>query len=96
MRLATFVAGGGERRVGVLRGRDVIDLNRADPTLPTEVTALLEGRPGALECVRHAVARSPSGSAAVRPAAAVKRLAPVPRPPHPRWGQGRVGTMPRG
>lgn len=80
MRRMTCVAAG-ERRLGALRERDVVDLNRVDPTLPTDRVAFLEGGPAALERARGAVAGSLSGSAAVRRLSAVKRLAPMARPP---------------
>jgi 2-keto-4-pentenoate hydratase/2-oxohepta-3-ene-1,7-dioic acid hydratase in catechol pathway len=78
MRLVTFFADG-EQRAGALRDEVVVDLNRADPTLPSSVLALLEGGEAALAGARRAVERA--SGAAVRPLAAVKLLAPLPRPP---------------
>jgi 2-keto-4-pentenoate hydratase/2-oxohepta-3-ene-1,7-dioic acid hydratase in catechol pathway len=80
MRLVTFVADG-ERRVGALRDREVVDLNRADATLPSDVVALLAGGAAMLERARRAVESAGSTSAAARPLEAVKLLAPIPRPP---------------
>lgn len=80
MRLVTFTATGG-RRLGALRESDVVDLNRADPTLPPDLVALLEGGAAALARAHHGAARAEPGSAAVHALAAVKLLAPIPRPP---------------
>jgi hypothetical protein len=52
MRLVTFVHKD-TLHIGALRTGDgpaaVIDLNRADPSLPSDMTALLRGGPAALE-----------------------------------------------
>ena len=80
MRLVTYLVDG-ERRVGALRDREVVDLNRADATLPIDVVALLEAGAATLERARRAVASAAADSAAVQSLEAVKLLAPIPRPP---------------
>src|SRR5919198_1809070 len=80
MRLVTYLVDG-ERRVGTLRDREVVDLNRADATLPIDVVALLEAGAATLERARRAVASAAAESAAVQSLEAVKLLAPIPRPP---------------
>ena len=81
MRLVTFLDGG-EPRLGALRGegarQEVIDLNRADPALPAEMIALLQGGPEALARARRALDAAPAGNA--RLLASVTLRAPVPRP----------------
>ena len=80
MRLVTYLVDG-ERRVGALRDREVVDLNRADATLPIDVVALLEAGAATLERARRAVASAAAESAPVQSLEAVKLLAPIPRPP---------------
>lgn len=78
MRLVSFLTSG-ERRVGVLLDRGVLDLNRADPMLPNDVVALLQGGAPTLERARRAVTTATSEF--ILPLAAVQLLAPIPRPP---------------
>ena len=80
MRLVTFRRSG-EQRVGALLDGKVVDLNRADPELPTGIVALLEGGEAALERARRAVEGAGSGSRAALDASEVELLAPIPRPP---------------
>lgn len=76
MRIVLF---GSERRVGALAGERVLDLNRADPRIPADLLALIEGGPGLLDLVQRAVDQiggAPDG--AVEKASAVKLHAPWP------------------
>lgn len=81
MRLVTFVHQS-RTRIGVLSAREgqqgVLDLQRAQPQLPTDMMAFLEGGATALEAARSAVASAPAE--AWLPEAGVTLLAPVPRP----------------
>jgi hypothetical protein len=76
MKLVTFQDAEGTR-VGVLTadGTGVVDLHKADASLPTEMVALLEGGDVALDKARTAAAR---GSAISLDS--VKLLAPILRP----------------
>src|SRR6266571_1255091 len=78
MRLVTYLVGG-ERRVGAPRDREVVDLNRADLSLPSDVVALLAGGAAMPERARRAV--ESASTSAVQAVASVKLLAPIPRPP---------------
>ena len=82
MRLITF-SHAGEVRLGVLVAREgqerVLDLRRALPNLPVEMTEFLEAGDAALAAARRAVATA--SAADLLPRAAVTLLAPVPRPP---------------
>jgi 2-keto-4-pentenoate hydratase/2-oxohepta-3-ene-1,7-dioic acid hydratase in catechol pathway len=73
MKLATFTEGGATR-VGVVAGEEVIDLARATPDLPREMTAFLAAGDRALDAARRA-----SGPRV--PLASVALEAPVRRPP---------------
>jgi 2-keto-4-pentenoate hydratase/2-oxohepta-3-ene-1,7-dioic acid hydratase in catechol pathway len=75
MRLATFVDGN-ETAIGVVAGDELIDLRRAAPELPREMTALLAAGPDALARVRKAAGGGPR-----LPLASVRLRAPVVRPP---------------
>jgi acylpyruvate hydrolase len=81
MRLVSFVLDGGIR-LGALhqvRGvEEVIDLNRADPGIPSDVLAFLESGEAALARARAAVERA--GAQTRLPLAQVRLLSPVPRP----------------
>lgn len=78
MRLVTFTRGSGDPRTGALSaaGDAVIDLNAADPVIPAEMIALLEGGDEMIDRARAVVG---AGVAAV-PQSEVTLLAPVPRP----------------
>ena len=82
MRLITF-SHAGEVRLGVLVAQEgqerVLDLRRAQPSLPVEMTEFLEAGDAALVAARRAVATA--SAADLLPRAAVTLLAPVPRPP---------------
>jgi acylpyruvate hydrolase len=83
MRLVTFVKEKENTpRIGALQttgGRtSVIDLNRADPALPTDMKALLNGGPAALERTRTASDGAATGSA--YDLSGVTLQAPVPHP----------------
>jgi 2-keto-4-pentenoate hydratase/2-oxohepta-3-ene-1,7-dioic acid hydratase in catechol pathway len=79
MRLVTYLYDG-ERRAGVLLNDRVLDVNGADPALPSDLIALLEGGMGLLDRLRRAGESTPPGSPALRPLAEVRLLAPIPRP----------------
>jgi 2-keto-4-pentenoate hydratase/2-oxohepta-3-ene-1,7-dioic acid hydratase in catechol pathway len=81
MRLVTYRAHGApatERRAGVLTDQGVVDVQRSDPSLPTDVLSLIQGGQALLDRARGAVEGAAS---AARPLAEVKLLAPIPRPP---------------
>ncbi len=80
MRLVTFLASD-QPRLGALLDDSVLDLNRADATLPTDALALLQGGPSLLDRARRALGSAISKRSAVVPLAEVKLLAPIPRPP---------------
>ena len=82
MRLVTYRRSG-EPRVGALVDRNVVDLNRADPGLPSDVVTLLRAGPSSLERARRVAAEAAAdpSAAAVQPLTGVKLLAPIPRPP---------------
>jgi 2-keto-4-pentenoate hydratase/2-oxohepta-3-ene-1,7-dioic acid hydratase in catechol pathway len=75
MKLATFTESG-RTRVGVVVEAGVVDLAVAAPDLPTQMLALLEAGPPALE----SAARVADGAPAL-PLETVRLEAPVPRPP---------------
>ena len=76
MRLVTFDKGG--RAVpGVRRGDDIVDLSVAAPELPGSWPEICAA--GAMDRIAAAVAVAPG--AAVKPAASVRLLAPIPNPP---------------
>lgn len=80
MRLVSFVHDGAPS-LGALQGTGdgaIVDLHRADPELPTDLIALLEGGAPALARAREAVNRAPSG--AVLDAGDVTLKGAVPRP----------------
>ena len=54
MKLATFTESG-STRIGVVDGDQIVDLRAADPSLPTEMVALLEAGEPALASARAAV-----------------------------------------
>jgi 2-keto-4-pentenoate hydratase/2-oxohepta-3-ene-1,7-dioic acid hydratase in catechol pathway len=75
MRLISYLSDGGER-IAALRDGRYVDLNQADPALPTSIVELLAQ--GAEMFLR---AEAVLGSAEPLPAESVRLLAPVPRPP---------------
>ncbi|HEX3997474.1 MAG TPA: fumarylacetoacetate hydrolase family protein [Pirellulales bacterium] len=75
MRLISYLSDGGER-IAALRDGRYVDLNQADPALPTSMVELLAQ--GAEMLLR---AEAVLGSAEPLPAESVRLLAPVPRPP---------------
>lgn len=82
MRLVTYLASG-EARVGAMLDSAIVDLNRADPELPSDMLALLRAGPARLERLRRAVADAVSDpeAAAIVPVSDATLLAPIPRPP---------------
>lgn len=79
MRLVTIEVDG-ERRVGVLVGDRVLDVQAADPGLPGDMVALLEGGAASIDRARRLADTTPQDSPALLPADRVALLAPVPRP----------------
>jgi len=76
VRLARFTIDGGEPRTGVVAGDAVVDLARAAPDLPRDLTDLLALGPPALE----AAARAADGADARVALDDVALLAPIARP----------------
>ncbi|HEV2972647.1 MAG TPA: fumarylacetoacetate hydrolase family protein [Pirellulales bacterium] len=74
MRLVSYQSAAGSR-VAVARDGALVDLNRADPSLPAAIVELLELGPTGIERAAAAVAAGKSF-----PMESVKLLAPVPRP----------------
>jgi len=74
MRLVTYQSDQGPRVAG-LRDGGLVDLNRADPAVPSCVKDLLRQGPAGLERARAALAAGP-----VSDVAGIKMLPPVPRP----------------
>jgi acylpyruvate hydrolase len=81
MKLVTFIHDG-SHRIGALETRAgrqvVIDLNRADPRLPTDMIALLAGGRRTLALAQDAVTSAGGGNALELSALTLK--APIPRP----------------
>ena len=81
MKLVSFVHNG-LNRIGALQTRNgrqsIVDLNRADPRLPTEMIAFLEGGESALALAQDTLARA--GAAVELELSAVTLKAPIPRP----------------
>jgi len=75
MKLATF-SESGTTRIGVVVGDGIVDLSAAAPALPTDMLALLEAGPAAIESARQAC----KGAQAL-PLSRVKLEAPIARPP---------------
>jgi acylpyruvate hydrolase len=71
--------GAGAPQLGVVAGDAVVDLSRADGSLPRDFRALLAAGPPALAAVAAASARAPA--AAKRALATVKPALPIPVPP---------------
>jgi 2-keto-4-pentenoate hydratase/2-oxohepta-3-ene-1,7-dioic acid hydratase in catechol pathway len=76
VRLITFEANG-ERRIGLLKGKMVIDLNRLHPDLPRDMSAFLWLGAGALDLARRAE-KAEKGHFSIEE---VILKAPVPLPP---------------
>lgn len=77
MRLVTFVGPGGRPRLGAVVGERVVDLAEASGgALPSEMIALIEAGPAALDRARQIVADARGGTSLD----AVRLLAPIPRP----------------
>ncbi len=76
MRLVTFTAGGNPR-IGILEGEEVVDLQSAAPDLPREMVAFLEAGDAALATARAAQAAGGSRLAL----ADVVLQSPILRPP---------------
>jgi len=75
VKLASIQADGGVRTATILDG-ELVDLHRADPEIPEEMTELLAGGEPVLERVRAAI----SSGAARLPLDGCRLAAPVPRP----------------
>jgi 2-keto-4-pentenoate hydratase/2-oxohepta-3-ene-1,7-dioic acid hydratase in catechol pathway len=75
MKLATFTHEG-STRIGLVDEGGVLDLSRAAPALPREMSAFLAAGPRSLAAAQEAV-----GSRARIPLSAVKLEAPIARPP---------------
>jgi 2-keto-4-pentenoate hydratase/2-oxohepta-3-ene-1,7-dioic acid hydratase in catechol pathway len=79
MKLVTYAHNGAARlgAIATKRGREVvIDLHAADPLLPADMLAFLQGGPSALTLARKAIKSARSGLDLKK----VKLLAPIPRP----------------
>lgn len=75
MRLVTYTHNN-ESRVGALRGDEIVDLNRTDDSIPSDMLALLQGGD---EMMAKAKAAAASGTATAQ-VAEVKLESPVPFP----------------
>jgi len=79
MQLVTFANTDSEPRMGVLlAGDQVLDLQRADPSLPTNMLNFLKAGKPAMHLARQAV--SQPLAAALLPLVEIKLHAPIPRP----------------
>jgi 2-keto-4-pentenoate hydratase/2-oxohepta-3-ene-1,7-dioic acid hydratase in catechol pathway len=81
VKLVTFVVKrprGTVERLGALREDRIVDLNRADPAVPPDLLALLDGGPAAMARARKAL-ESASGDAVLDESGLVLK-APLPRP----------------
>ena len=74
MKLVTFEQDGAPR-AGIWLGSEIVDIRKADPSLPADMLGLLRGGDRMMERLRGL-----SGSAVRVKAADVRLLAPVPRP----------------
>jgi acylpyruvate hydrolase len=77
MKIASFAANG-ELHLGVVEGDQVIDVNAADKTLPTDLGELLSRTKGDLSAIKDAAKRAPAS--ARRPLAGLKFGLPVGKP----------------
>jgi 2-keto-4-pentenoate hydratase/2-oxohepta-3-ene-1,7-dioic acid hydratase in catechol pathway len=78
MRLVRFSHDGAIRLGALSGGQTVVDLQRADPSLPADLIPFLEG--GSALLARAAQAADHAPAAATVPLSAVRLLAPLPRP----------------
>lgn len=78
MKLVTFVHNGQTRLGALAADGSVVDLNRAETGLPSEMLAFLQGGADTLARAQKAVAAA--GADAVMPQSAVTLRAPIPRP----------------
>ena len=79
MRLLSYRSGG-QDRLGARADGAIVDLNAVDPSLPTDVVALLEGGDAALDAARAALERG-AGTTQHHASADLRLLPVVPRPP---------------
>jgi 2-keto-4-pentenoate hydratase/2-oxohepta-3-ene-1,7-dioic acid hydratase in catechol pathway len=79
MRLVSYRSGD-QVRLGGRADGTVVDLSSVDPSLPTDIVALLEGGDAALDAARAALERG-AGSAEHHAPADLQLLPVVPRPP---------------
>lgn len=80
MKLMMFDADdGGRARLGLVDGASLIDLSRADPTLPSDLVTLIAAGPPALSALSSAAARAPAS--ARRALAGARPALPIPSPP---------------
>ena len=79
MRLVSYRSGG-HARLGARANGAIVDLNAVDPSLPTDVVALLEGGDAALDAARAALEQG-AGDAGHHARADLQLLPVVPRPP---------------
>jgi acylpyruvate hydrolase len=68
----------GQVRIGALQGDSVVDLNRAESRLPTDMISFLEAGDQALNLAKNVVASAPAKAVLNRSAVTLK--APIPRP----------------
>ncbi len=80
MKIVVF---GSEQRVGVLAGEKIVDLNRADPSLPSQLAAFIAAGQPAIEAAQRAV-KGAAGTA-VQQARSVKLHAP--------WAHKRIAMV---
>jgi 2-keto-4-pentenoate hydratase/2-oxohepta-3-ene-1,7-dioic acid hydratase in catechol pathway len=74
-----FVVFGDDRRVGAWVGDQIVDLNRADPSIPAGLEAFISAGPSALEAAQHVIERASSAPAGVTlPVSTVALQAPWP------------------
>src|SRR5258708_34681656 len=85
---------GPERRVGAWEGDRVIDLQRADPALPSDLEAFIALGARGIETAQRAIARAGDGSA--QPRADVLLHAPAVRPPRLPRAAGDYAADPPG
>ena len=77
MKIVSFESPSG-LRLGVVEGDQVVDLQAADPKVPSELGALLAATKGDLSSVKDAAKRAPAS--ARQPLKGIKYALPVARP----------------